>query len=93
MCSLWDSAVRADCLHWTDVLFAWPATRLPSGRTVRNRRLPVNEAWILLGMAVAAGGVVLATTWLRRGERVDLGSVSHQWIAEQRTGQGYDSQR
>jgi len=52
----------------------------------------VNEAWILLGMAVAAAIVVLATTWFRRGEHVDLGSVSHQWIAEQRAAQGYDSQ-
>ena len=52
----------------------------------------MNEAWILLGMAIAAAIVVLATTWFRRGEHVDLGSVSHQWIAEQRAGQGYDSQ-
>ena len=53
----------------------------------------MNEAWILLGMAIAAAGLVLATTRFRRGEHVDLGSVSHQWIAEQRAAQGYDPQR
>jgi hypothetical protein len=53
----------------------------------------VSDAWILLAMVLAAAGLMLATTWYRRGEHVDLGSVSHQWIAEQRAGQGYDSQR
>jgi hypothetical protein len=52
----------------------------------------VNAGWIVLGMATAIAALVLATTWLRRGD-VDLGSVSHQWIAEQRAGQGYDPQR
>jgi hypothetical protein len=49
--------------------------------------------WILLGIVVAAAGFTLAATWLRRGEHLDLGSVSHQWIAEQRSGQPYDSHR
>jgi hypothetical protein len=48
---------------------------------------------IVLGMAAAFAGLVLVTAWLRRGDDVDLGSVSHQWIAEQRAGQPYDSQR
>jgi hypothetical protein len=53
----------------------------------------VNAGWIVLAIASAVAALVLATTWLRRGEDVDLGSVSHQWIAEQRAGQAYDSHR
>ena len=53
----------------------------------------MTAGWLVLGMAVGLAGLVLATTWLRRNEQVDLGSVSHQWIAEQRAGQAYDSQR
>ena len=48
---------------------------------------------LLFAMAAAVAGLVAATTWFRRGEDVNLGSVSHQWIAEQRAGQPYDSQR
>lgn len=53
----------------------------------------MNASWILLGVAVAVAVVVLVTSWLRRDHDVDLGSVSHQWIAEQRMGQGHDPQR
>jgi hypothetical protein len=49
--------------------------------------------WIVLGMGIAVAGLVLATSWLRRDHEGNLGSVSHQWIAEQRMGQGHDSQR
>jgi len=37
--------------------------------------------------------VAIAALWLRRRADVDFGSVSHQWIAEQRLGQGHDAQR
>jgi hypothetical protein len=36
---------------------------------------------------------MLATSRLRRAQVQDLGSVSDQWMAEQRLGQGRDSQR
>jgi len=53
----------------------------------------VNAGWIaaLVGLAVAV--VMLATTWFRRGDDSDLGTVSHQWIAEQRFGAGHDPRR
>jgi len=53
----------------------------------------MNVSWIIGGMGVAGAVLVLAKSWLRREHDVDLGSVSHQWIAEQRMGQGHDSQR
>jgi len=37
--------------------------------------------------------VLFATAWFRRYQDFDLGTVSNQWIAEQRLGQGHDSQR
>ena len=46
----------------------------------------MNAGSIVLGMATAVACLVLVRTWLRRGEDVDLGSVSHQWIAEHRAG-------
>lgn len=49
---------------------------------------------IILGVGVAALVVaVLASWWSRRDSDSDLGTVSHHWIAEQRQGQGHDSQR
>jgi len=51
----------------------------------------VNIGWVVV-VALAAVIVVIATTWLRRHQDLDLGSVSHQWIAEQRLGQ-HDAQR
>jgi hypothetical protein len=47
----------------------------------------------LLAAAAAIAGLFLATAWFRRGEDLNLGSVSHQWIAELRAGEPYDSQR
>jgi hypothetical protein len=52
----------------------------------------VNSGWIVLGLCIAVAGVALAAAWLRR-DHEDLGSVSHQWVAEHRAGQGYDPQR
>jgi hypothetical protein len=54
----------------------------------------VNAAWIILGIGVVAVVMLMLTrSWRRRHQGLDLGSVSHQWIAEQRMGQGHDSQR
>jgi hypothetical protein len=37
--------------------------------------------------------LMLTTSWRRRDQGLDLGNVSHHWIAERRMGQGHDSQR
>jgi hypothetical protein len=50
----------------------------------------VNTAWIVIGIGVAVAMLVLTTSWRRRDQEVDLGSVSHQWMAEQRMGQGHE---
>jgi hypothetical protein len=50
----------------------------------------VNAAWIVLGIGVAVAVLMLTTSWRRRDQALDLGSVSHQWIAEQRMGQGHE---
>jgi hypothetical protein len=53
----------------------------------------VNTVWfvVVLGLVAAVGGVI---TSLRRGDRLsDLGTVSHQWMAEHRPGSGQDSRR
>jgi hypothetical protein len=53
----------------------------------------VNPSWIVLGVFIAGAIVMVATLRLRRRQVVDLGTVSHQWMTEQRFGQGHDSQR
>jgi hypothetical protein len=53
----------------------------------------VNTLWMVLAVGVAVAVVVLAMSWFRRSQDFDLGTVSHQWIAEQRFGQGHNSQR
>jgi hypothetical protein len=53
----------------------------------------VNAGWILLAVGITGAVVMLVTSWLRRGQYLDLGTVSHQWIAEQRLGQSQNPQR
>jgi hypothetical protein len=53
----------------------------------------VNAGWIVLAVFIGGAIVMLATSRLRRHQIGDLGTVSHQWIAEQRLGQEHDSQR
>jgi hypothetical protein len=53
----------------------------------------VNAAWIVLGIGAAVAIYLFATAWRRRDHERDLGTVSHQWMAEHRMGQGHDSQR
>jgi hypothetical protein len=48
--------------------------------------------WVLIGMIVAV--VVITVVYARRrGHVTDLGSVSHQWIAEHRFGSREDSRQ
>jgi hypothetical protein len=42
---------------------------------------------------VVAAGVAFAASWYRRNQRADLGTLSHQWMAEQRLGAGHRSQQ
>jgi hypothetical protein len=53
----------------------------------------VNAGLIVTAIGVVGAVVILAMPRLRRHQAVDLGTVSDQWIAEQRFGQGNDPQR
>ena len=57
--------------------------------------MPITIALGIIVALVAAGAIaLLATSWYQHGRKSDLGAVSHQWIAENRFGQGRsDSQR
>lgn len=46
----------------------------------------MNAESIVIGVAIAVTLIVLAMAWLRRDQDVDLGTVSHHWIAEHRLG-------
>ena len=46
----------------------------------------VNAAWIALGIGLAVAVAALAKSWVRRYQGVDLGTVSDQWMAQQRLG-------
>lgn len=67
--------------------------RRPGDRTSRNRASLVNAGWVVLGMGIAVAVLMLATSRLRRDHDLDLGTVSHHWIAEQRMGPGHDLHR
>lgn len=45
-----------------------------------------NTTWLVGGLAIAAIILAVVTSWYRRGREPDLGTVSHQWMAEQRLG-------
>jgi hypothetical protein len=47
----------------------------------------VNAGWILLAVGIVGAGVMRVTSWVRRDQYLDLGTVSHHWIAEQRLDQ------
>ena len=52
----------------------------------------LNGLWIVAALGVVAVIVALISAWQRRsGQRTDLGTVSHQWIMENRMGPGQDS--
>jgi hypothetical protein len=48
---------------------------------------------VLLGIGVAGAAIALAAFFRRSTATAELGSVSHQWIAELRAGEPYDSSR
>jgi hypothetical protein len=52
----------------------------------------MNAGWIVLGIGTVIAVLIVATSRYRRDHPFDLGSVSHQWINDQRNGQN-DSQR
>ena len=65
-----------------------------TGDGTRTNRAPiVNAAWIVLGVGFVVAMLIVMTSRRRREHERDLGSVSHQWMAEQRMGHGQDSQR
>jgi hypothetical protein len=47
----------------------------------------MNTVWILVGLGVVGAIVTLVTSRHRRDRLADLGTVSDQWMAEQRLGQ------
>jgi hypothetical protein len=48
--------------------------------------------WIVVGLGIIAAIIAVISAWQRRGgQRTDLGTVSHQWIMENRMGPGQDS--
>ena len=48
---------------------------------------------IIAAVLLTTALVYAAISWFRRGEAVDLGTVSHQWIAEQKFGPSGDTRR
>lgn len=53
----------------------------------------MNVGWMAVLIGVALAVVAVASSWFRRHEPLDLGTVSHQWIAEQRFGTSHDPRR
>lgn len=49
--------------------------------------------WIVVVLGIAGAIIAFRTSWRRRDQQADLGTVSHQWVAEQRLGQTHDPQR
>jgi hypothetical protein len=62
----------------------------PGDRDTSNGASLVNAAWILLAIGITGAVTMMTTSWLRRDQYNGLGTLSHQWIAEQRLGQGQD---
>jgi hypothetical protein len=54
----------------------------------------VSIGWIVTVAIIVAAGVVVKTYWSGAGVGPsDLGSVSHEWLAEHRNSQVQDSRR
>jgi hypothetical protein len=53
----------------------------------------MNTVWVVVGLGIAGAVIALVTSWRRGDHLSDLGTVSHQWIAEHRLGSGQDSRR
>jgi hypothetical protein len=50
----------------------------------------LNLAWFVGGIALAGIVIALIVSWYGRDRSADLGTVSQQWIAEQRSGSTRD---
>jgi hypothetical protein len=50
----------------------------------------VTVVWELL-LGAGAMAVIILRSWRRRVEMAELGTVSEQWLAEQRSNDGHDS--
>lgn len=53
----------------------------------------MNSLFLLGGVAIAGGAIALVAFFRRGASLSELGSVSHQWVAELRAGEPYDSSR
>jgi hypothetical protein len=53
----------------------------------------MTSLYVLLAIGVACVAIALAAFLRRSTATAELGSVSHQWIAELRAGEPYDSSR
>ena len=53
----------------------------------------MNPNWIVFAIGVTGAIVIFASSRLRRVSPADLGTLSHQWMAERRLRQGHESQR
>jgi len=60
----------------------------PGDRDTSNGASLVNAAWILLAIGITGAVTMLATSWLRCDQYNSLGTVSHDWRADQRLGNG-----
>ena len=49
--------------------------------------------WIGLLLGAGTTAVIILTSWRRRVEMAELGTVSEQWLAEQRANDRHDSPR
>jgi hypothetical protein len=49
--------------------------------------------WIIIGVGAVACAAIVVASWRRRQYVSDLGSVSSQWMAEQRMSAQHDSHR
>ncbi|MEQ1575604.1 MAG: hypothetical protein ABL993_15290 [Vicinamibacterales bacterium] len=54
----------------------------------------MNNVWIVIGVGIGIVGVIAGcvTFWFRRGAEPDMGTVSTQWVSEQRA-DGRDGHR
>jgi hypothetical protein len=63
------------------------------GFRVKSVDLFMSAGWLALFVGLALAAVAIASSLFRRHAPVDLGTVSHQWIAEQRFGANHDPRR
>jgi len=71
---------------------AVPDPRHSTGGEDEERDLPMNFAWIVIGMAIV-GAFAARVAWRHGRLESDLGFVSDQWLAEHRLSQISDPPR